>query len=89
MIGRNIIILLLFVVGFIFIYMDLYKRFSEKEQKIIYRYIPRIPEDEMSDQIFPSDIFETMFSQPSPWIISMNNNSVDNREINKYFISQI
>jgi hypothetical protein len=92
MIGRNIIIIIILLIGFTFLYIDMYKRFSEKqkEEKIIYRYVPRMPEDEMVDQIFPSDIFETMFSQPTPWLVSINDlDARKSEEINKYFVSQI
>lgn len=78
--------------GFIFLYIDQHKRLTQQRQpeKIIYRYLPRTPEQEMNQEIFPSDIFQTMFSQPSPWINSVND--LDARKgdgINKYFVSQI
>jgi hypothetical protein len=93
MINKNIIIIiLLLIMGFIFLYIDQYKRLSAKmnEQKIVYRYIPRIPADEMNDNIFPSDVFETMFSQPTPWLVSINDlDARKNEELNRYFVSQI
>jgi len=92
MINKSIIIIIILILGFIFLYIDLYNRFYEKEneEKIVYRYIPRMPEDEMVDQIFPSDIFETMFSQPTPWLVSVNDlDARRSEEINKYFVSQI
>jgi hypothetical protein len=92
MINKSIIIIILLIFAFIFFYIDLYKRFEEKqnEKKIIYRYIPRMPEDELSDELFPSDIFETMFSQQSPWLVSINDlDARKSEEINKYFVSQI
>lgn len=92
MINKSIIIIIIIIIGFIFLYIDLYNRFNEKsnEEKIVYRYVPRMPEDEMVDQIFPSDIFETMFSQPSPWLVSINDlDARKSEEINKYFVSQI
>ena len=93
MINKNIIIIILILVmGFIFLYIDQHKRLTQQRQpeKIIYRYLPRTPEQEMNQEIFPSDIFQTMFSQPSPWINSVND--LDARKgdgINKYFVSQI
>jgi len=90
MINKSIIIIIILLLGFIFFYIDLYNRFKEKEEKIVYRYVPRMPEDEMVDQIFPSDIFETMFSQPTPWMVSVNDlDARKSEEINKYFVSQI
>ncbi len=93
MINKNIIIIiLLLVMGFIFFYIDQYNRLMLKinEEKIIYRYIPRMPEDELADEIFPTDIFETMFSQPTPWLVSINDlDARRSAEINRYFVSQI
>lgn len=59
------------------------------QQQIIYKYIPRTHEEEMDEPVYPSDIFATMFSQPSPWIKGIN--EIDERklqEINKYYVSQ-
>jgi len=93
MITKNIvIIILLLTMGFVFLYIDQYNRLTSKkyEEKIIYRYVPRTPEDELNENIFPSDIFETMFSQPSPWLVSINDlDARKSEEINKYFVSQI
>ena len=92
--NKNIIIIsILLFVGFIFLYLDLYNRMiyrSQPKEKVIYRYIPRVPYDELQTEVFPSDIFDSMFSQPTPWI--NNFNDLDARQaklINKYFISQI
>jgi hypothetical protein len=93
MINKNIIIIILILVmGFIFLYIDQHKRLTQQRQqeKIIYRYLPRTPDQEMNEEIFPSDIFQTMFSQPSPWINSVNDlDARKGAEINKYFVSQI
>ncbi len=58
--------------------------------QIVYKYIPRTFEEEQTEPVYVSDIFATMFSQPSPWMVSIGN--IDQRkqeEINKYFISQV
>jgi hypothetical protein len=94
MINKDIIIItILLTTGFIFLYMDLYNRLSNKlkpKEKIIYRYVPKIPYDELEQQVFPTDIFETMFSQPTPWINNYNDlNARQSKLVNKYFISQI
>ena len=60
-----------------------------KPQKIIYRYVPRSFEEEQNNPVMVSEIFKTMFSQPSPWIDSINSNDDRKKEeINNYFISQ-
>jgi hypothetical protein len=94
MINKNtIIIFLLLTTGFIFLYIDLYKKLMkrcEPQEKIIYRYVPRTPYDELQQELFPSDIFETMFTQPTPWINSVNDlDARQSKLVNKYFISQI
>jgi hypothetical protein len=94
MISNYIIIsVLLLITGFIFLYIDQYQRLSNKckpTEKIIYRYIPRTPSEELEEEIFPSDIFKTMFTQPSPWINAVNDlDARQSKLVNKYFISQI
>ena len=60
------------------------------QEKIIYRYIPRTFEEEQEDPVAISDIFETMFSQPSPWVGSIRTYDAKKQEkINKYFVSQL
>ena len=85
--------LICILIGFAILYSDLYFRFKTKEtppEKIEYRYIPRTPQQELDEPVFPSDIFATMFSQPDPWILSLNDLDTRKREsINKYFISGI
>jgi hypothetical protein len=85
--------LICILIGFAILYSDLYFRYKTKatpNEKIEYRYIPRSPKDELDDPVFPSDIFSTMFSQPDPWILSLNDLDTRKREsINKYFISGI
>jgi len=92
--NKNVIIIgILFFIGFLFLYMDLYNKMniqSQPREKIIYRYVPRVPHDELQVEIFPTDIFDSMFSQPSPWINTFNDlDARQSKLTNKYFISQI
>lgn len=94
MINKNIfVIFIILTTGFIFLYIDQYKKLMkrcEPQEKVIYRYVPRTPNDELQQEIFPSDIFETMFTQPSPWINAVNDlDARQSKLVNKYFISQI
>jgi hypothetical protein len=86
---KNILVVLIFV-GIIFIVIDIAK--TEKvcpQNRIIYRYIPRTLDEEVESPAFASDVFRTMFSQPSPWINSIDNMLLRKREdINQFFISQ-
>ncbi len=61
-----------------------------KKERIIYRYIPRSFENEQSNEANVTDIFNVMFTQPSPWIASINDVDFRKQEaINKFFISQV
>jgi len=62
----------------------------EKQPKVIYKYIPRTFEEEQLDPIFASEVYETMFSQPSPWVLSIREYDQRKQEkINNYFVSQL
>ena len=86
---KNILILLIFI-GIIFIVVDIVR--TEKkcpQNQIIYRFIPRTLDEELEAPAFATDVFRTMFSQPSPWIRSIDNMMLQKREdINQFFISQ-
>jgi len=86
---KHILILLIFL-GVIFVIVDLVKTEKECPQnKIIYRFIPRTLDEEMEFSAFATDVFRVMFSQPSPWINSIDNMTLRKREdINQFFISQ-
>lgn len=62
---------------------------DKTQPKIIYKYIPRTFED-LESPIYVSEIFKTMFSQPSTWIDSINEDTIRRQEmLNKYFISLV
>lgn len=89
---RPIITIVLFV-GILLVIVEVVRisaGLTQKEERVIYRYIPRTFEEEQEDPISVSDIFETMFSQPSPWVGSIR--TYDDRKqekINNYFVSQL
>lgn len=87
------IIMLVVFIGILLVVVDVIRIKSglvEKEPEIIYRYIPRTFEDEQLDPIFVTDIFKTMFSQPSPWVGSVRTYERRKQErINQYFVSQL
>ena len=92
MVSKNILIIIIFV-SILFITIGLTLNINSylqhPKETIIYRYIPRTFEQEQNEPVYVSDIFETMFTQDSPWVRSIN--SIDNKKqeaINKYFISQ-
>ena len=84
--------IIIFILGIVMLaaYFILISKYGSCDEKIVYKYLPRTLEEEESDPIFVSQIFKTMFTQPSVWINSVQENekrSTDN--INKYFISQL
>ena len=78
-------------IGIFFVSISIAKKSNQcPPEKIIYKYIPRTFEEEQNEPVYVSDIFSDMFSQPSPWMVSISN--IDRRkqeEINKYFVSQL
>jgi hypothetical protein len=84
------VIIILFFIGILFITTDLIKEQKAcPKEKVIYKYIPRTFDEEQEDPVLPSDVFRTMFAQPSPWVKSSQDIDVRKTEaLNKYFISQ-
>lgn len=86
----KIVLIMLIFVGILFVAIDLAR--TEKQcppNQIIYRFIPRTLDEELEAPAFATDVFRTMFSQPSPWIKSIDNMMLQKREdINQFFISQ-
>lgn len=83
--------IIFFMIGIILlvIYFISYSQIQTSGNKIIYKYIPRTLEEEELDPIYVSQIFASMFSQPSVWIDSINaDDKRKTEQINKYFISQ-
>jgi hypothetical protein len=89
---KAIIVLIIFL-GVIFLAIEITKireNLKVKQEKVIYRYIPRTFEEEQLDPIPITDIFETMFSQPSPWVGSIRTYDRRKQEkVNQYFIDQL
>lgn len=86
-------ILIIVFIGILLLITDIVRvnaGYLDKPPQIIYRYIPRTFEEEQLDQVYVTDIFGTMFSQPTPWVTSVR--SYDNRKqekINQYFVTQL
>jgi hypothetical protein len=87
------IVLLIVFLGILFIAISVVKvqaGLVDHKPEIEYRYIPRTFAEEQMEPVYVSEIFETMFSQPSPWIMSVR--SYDQRKqekVNAYFVSQL
>ena len=89
----KIFTLMLLILGISLITASISKSIAEKNsivsnERIIYRYIPRSLVEEEEDPVYVSEIFSTMFSQPSTWLKGMND--LDTKKIeasNKYLTS--
>ena len=85
--------IILFIIGIILltVYFMSKAEISEKcDQKIIYKYLPRTLEEEQTEPVYVTQIFKTMFTQPSVWIDSTYQDTIRRTEaINKYFITQL
>lgn len=83
--------IIIFIIGIVLviIYFIAKSEISRCEKKIIYKYLPRTLEEQQTEPIFVSQIFASMFTQPSVWIDSIYED--DKRKtnlLNKFFISQ-
>ena len=57
--------------------------------KIEYRYIPRTFTEEQENPVKISELYNTMFLEPTPWLHGMTLTSgVKNDELNRYYVSQ-
>ncbi len=57
--------------------------------KVEYRYIPRTFQEDQDHPVKISELFNTMFVEPTPWLHGMTlASSVKNAELNRYYISQ-
>jgi hypothetical protein len=84
--------ILIFMVGLIMLvgYFIIKSELSSCDSKIIYKYIPRTLADSEKEPVFVSQIFKTMFTQPSVWIDSIYDDSHRLlRPMNEYNISQM
>ena len=74
----------------IVIYINISSQVSQIQEKVLYKYIPQTLVEEQKSPIYVSQIFKTMFSQPSTWIDSIDADAIRRQEgLNNYFISQI
>ncbi|AYV82010.1 MAG: hypothetical protein Homavirus2_14 [Homavirus sp.] len=87
------IVLTLLFLGLLMIIIDVVRikaGLVQQKPKIIYRYVPKTFEEEMLDPIYVSEVFNNMFSQPSPWVGSIRTYDERKQEkINQYFVTQM
>ena len=56
--------------------------------KIEYRYIPRTFQQDQDNPVKVSELYHTLFTQPTPWIRGVLSTHTKNSDVNRYFISQ-
>lgn len=90
MINKGILLLFLFF-GIILVIIEITKVDRVcPQQKIIYRYIPRTFEEEMSEPVYPSQIFKSMFTAPSQYVHGIGEYDQRKKEkVNQFYISQM
>lgn len=72
------------------VYFIIKEETSSCDKKVIYKYIPRTLKEDEESPIYVSEIFKTMFTQPSAWIRGMDDYDYRKKEVvNKFFISQM
>lgn len=83
-------VLAIIFIGIIFIILNIAKNTREPPvTEIQYVHVPVTTDGEQAFNAYPSDIFESMFSQPSPWVISNENfDRLKQAQVNRFFISQ-
>jgi hypothetical protein len=72
--------IVLLLIGLIIIGIEIGKG-SCKNNKIIYRYIPRTPEEESQNPVDVEDIFKDMFQKSTPWIKSSSEEDTNVRRV--------
>ena len=84
------IILVLFLIGVIFIIIELTKSYNEcPAKKIEYRYLPKTFKEEQESPVPIDDIYGTMFAQASPWVGSFTKNEDTMRTLrDQNYVSQ-
>lgn len=84
------ILILFLIFGVILIIIELTRVDRQcPKQKIIYRYIPRTFDEEQDEPVYVTDIFKTMFTQPTAWVRGVNDYDFRKKEeVNKFYVSQ-
>jgi hypothetical protein len=85
---KSIIIILTFlgIIGITVGYVNQLKKCPPP--KIEYRYIPRTFQQDQDNPVKISELYHTMFTEPTPWVRGAIANQSKNSETNRYFISQ-
>ena len=58
------------------------------QERIVYRFIPRTPEDELNPPIPVTELFADLFNQPDTWTAVFGLTKRTKYNIDKFFITQ-
>ncbi len=56
--------------------------------KIEYRYVPRTFQQDQENPVKVSELYSTMFTEPTPWVSGITGSASKSTEANRYFITQ-
>jgi hypothetical protein len=85
---KSLIIILTFlgIIGIVIGYVNQLKKCPPPT--IEYRYIPRTFQQDQENPVKISELFNTMFTEPTPWVRGILSTPPKKAEINRYFVSQ-
>lgn len=75
------IITILFLVGLFIVGLEIGRRSCEESTKVVYKFIPRTPEEEADSPVDVEDIFRDMFQKSTPWIKSSQEDEYTMRKV--------
>jgi ABC-type Mn2+/Zn2+ transport system ATPase subunit len=85
---RTIIVILTFL-GIIAMSIGYVNQIKKCPQpKVEYRYVPRTFQQDQDNPVKIAELYHAMFTEPTPWLRSLGDGD-KNKEINRYYISQI
>lgn len=89
---KSLLLLIIFI-GMLLVIVEIVRVMKDSEkikEKTEYRYIPRTFEEETVEPVYVSEIFGSLFKNPSPWILSIRQFDAQKQEkINQYFVNQL
>jgi len=87
----KILLFCILIIGVIFVSVEITKTsFICPKEKVVYKYLPKTLEEAEKEPDYVTDIFRSMFLEPSPWVVSLSDiNKRKQEAINRYFVSQI
>lgn len=86
--SKNVMIVILFIALLLITVSYTKMNATCTKTRIEYRYIPRTFTEEQDSPVSVSELFNNLFSQPSPWVAGFALDKTTRTDLNKHFISQ-